>query len=108
MVRAQGVLRRNFSDELMLGFSRKQRMSMRAHLIQQAGETDLPDGSTGVNGLEAENEDIRSHLIGFDALMTMVDQLEAANAPLVIAAYWLARHRERLRLEAPAATPDVT
>jgi ADP-ribose pyrophosphatase len=38
----------------------------------------------------------------------MVDQLEAANAPLVIAAYWLARHRERLRLEAPAATPDVT
>ena len=72
------------------------------------GLADLPDDSTGVNGLEAENEDIRSHLIGFDALMTMVDQLEAANAPLVIAAYWLARHRERLRLEAPAATPDVT
>ena len=72
------------------------------------GLADLPDNSTGVNGLEAENEDIRSHLIGFDALMTMVDQLEAANAPLVIAAYWLARHRERLRLEAPAATPDVT
>ena len=68
----------------------------------------MPDGSTGVNGLEVENEDIRSHLIGFDALMTMVDQLEAANAPLVIAAYWLARHRERLRLEAPAATPEVT
>jgi nudix-type nucleoside diphosphatase (YffH/AdpP family) len=72
------------------------------------GLADLPDGSTGVNGLEVENEDIRSHLIGFDALMTMVDQLEAANAPLVIAAYWLARHRERLRLEAPAATPDIT
>ncbi|HBU55220.1 NUDIX domain-containing protein [Sulfitobacter pontiacus] len=72
------------------------------------GLADLPDDSTGVNGLEAENEDIRSHLIGFDALMTMVDQLEAANAPLVIAAYWLARHRERLRLEAPAATPEVT
>ncbi|WP_289085984.1 LLM class flavin-dependent oxidoreductase, partial [uncultured Sulfitobacter sp.] len=49
------------------------------------GLADLPDDSTGVNGLEAENEDIRSHLIGFDALMTMVDQLEAANAPLVIA-----------------------
>ena len=44
------------------------------------GLADLPDDSTGVNGLEAENEDIRSHLIGFDALITMVDQLEAAPA----------------------------
>ncbi len=72
------------------------------------GLADLPDTITGVSGLETEEEDIRSHLLSFDALMAMVDTMQAANAPLVVAAYWLARHRERLRLAKPAATPDVS
>ena len=72
------------------------------------GLADLPDAVTGVNGLASESEDIRSHLLGFDALMGLVDRQEAANSPLVIAAYWLARHRERLRLRPPGAKPDVT
>lgn len=72
------------------------------------GLTDLPDTVTGVNGLASEAEDIRSHLFSFAALMDLVDRQEAANSPLVIAAYWLARHRERLRLRPPGAKPDVT
>lgn len=64
------------------------------------GFADLPDRATGTGGLEAEHEDIRSHLLSFDALMTLCDAQRAANAPLVMAAYWLARHRDRLRRKA--------
>jgi nudix-type nucleoside diphosphatase (YffH/AdpP family) len=62
-----------------------------------AGIADLPDSVTGVGGLDAEHEDIRSHVLSFDALMQMCDRQEAGNAPLVLVAYWLARHRDRLR-----------
>ena len=58
---------------------------------------DLPDDAAGVGGLDDEGEDIRSHLFSFDALMDLVDTQSAANAPLVIAALSLARHRDRLR-----------
>jgi nudix-type nucleoside diphosphatase (YffH/AdpP family) len=61
------------------------------------GLADLPQGTEGQGGLMSEAEDIRTHLFSFDALMQMCDAAEAANAPLVMAAYWLARHRERLR-----------
>lgn len=64
------------------------------------GEADLPDDITGVAGLDHEAEDIRSHLFSFEALMDMVDNYGAANAPLVLAALWLARHRDRLRASA--------
>lgn len=58
---------------------------------------DLPDDVTGVAGLDSEDEDIRSHILSFDGLMQMVDDMQAANAPLVLAALWLARHRDQLR-----------
>ncbi len=61
------------------------------------GIADLPDEAAGVAGKEDEAEDIRSHVMSFDALMEMVDTLQAANAPLALAALWLARHRTRLR-----------
>ncbi|MCP9482989.1 NUDIX domain-containing protein [Shimia sp. CNT1-13L.2] len=61
------------------------------------GIADLPDGIDGVSGLESEAEDIRSYLFGFEDLMEMVDTMQAVNAPLVLAALWLARHRDRLR-----------
>jgi ADP-ribose pyrophosphatase len=72
------------------------------------GLADLPDKATGVAGLDSEDEDIRSHLMSFDDLMAMTDTQQAANSPLVIAAYWLARHRDRLRLAPPKATPNIT
>lgn len=64
------------------------------------GIADLPDGTGGVSGLDEEAEDIRSFLFSFDQLMEMVDGGEIVNAPLVLAALWLARQRERLRAAA--------
>ena len=61
------------------------------------GFADLPDTVTGTGGLAEEEEDIRSHVLAFDDLMQMCDQLQLANAPLIMSAYWLARHRDRLR-----------
>ncbi len=61
------------------------------------GIAELPDSVTGVSGKAEEAEDIRSHIISFNRLMQMVDDMQAANAPLVVAALWLARHRDRLR-----------
>lgn len=61
------------------------------------GLADLPERAAGLGGEEAEDEDIRSHILPFEQLMTMCDDLLVANAPLVMAAYWLARHRERIR-----------
>lgn len=64
---------------------------------------DLPDGSAGLHGLAAEHEDIRGHLVDFADLMAMVASGEAANAPLIMSAQWLALHRDRLERMAGAA-----
>lgn len=57
---------------------------------------DLPDGVAGVFGLEGEAEDIRGHLISFDAFMALVASGEVAVGPLLITALWLQRERGRL------------
>lgn len=61
------------------------------------GLADLPDDITGIGGMAEEGENIRSHLLEFDALMAMLDARRAANLPLILAGYWLARHRDALR-----------
>lgn len=58
---------------------------------------DLHDEVTGTAGLAGEDEDIQSHLWSFDALLEACDQREIVNNPLILATYWLARHRARLR-----------
>ena len=72
------------------------------------GLAELPDLITGTGGLASEGEDIRSHLMSFDELMALADAQALANAPLVASAYWLARHRERLRSDGTPAKPDGT
>ena len=64
------------------------------------GEADLPDEAARLGGLASEDEDIRSHLLSFDTLMDMNDRFEIANAPLMILAFWLARHGTELRANA--------
>ncbi len=59
--------------------------------------TDLPDSAAGVFGVAGEAEDIRGHLIGFARMMALIDSGEIGNAPTILTAHWLARHRERLR-----------
>lgn len=66
------------------------------------GLADLPDGAARPGGMEDEGEDIRPHLISFDALMALVDSGEADNGPLLVLTLWLARQRAQLRAEAGA------
>lgn len=73
------------------------------YLFTYLGLADLPDGSARIGGIEAEGEDIRSHLISFDGLMSLIETGEAENAPLVVLALWLARLRPGLRAEAEGA-----
>jgi ADP-ribose pyrophosphatase len=61
------------------------------------GLADLPDNAAGLGGLLAESEDIRSHILSFDAAMAMADRGEIRVVPLLMALYWLARQRDRLR-----------
>jgi nudix-type nucleoside diphosphatase (YffH/AdpP family) len=61
------------------------------------GLCDLPDDSVGVGGLEGESEDIKSHLLDAETLISMADQGEIRVLPLFTAIQWLARHRDRLR-----------
>ena len=61
---------------------------------------DLPDSAAGLGGEASETEDIRSHVIAFDRLMALIETGEVANAPLILTALWLSRHRESLRARA--------
>jgi nudix-type nucleoside diphosphatase (YffH/AdpP family) len=61
------------------------------------GIADLPEAAEGVGGLESEQEDIRSHVLPFERLLEFCETMQVGNAPLVLAAYWLAHHRDRLR-----------
>lgn len=67
------------------------------YLTSYVALTDLPDGCTGVFGLASEAENIRGHLVGFDALMGLVASGEINNAPLLLTVLWLQRERDRLR-----------
>ena len=69
------------------------------YLYSYVALTDLPDDAAGVFGVAEEVEDIRGHLVGFDALMGLVTSGEVDNAPLLITALWLQRERGRLRSE---------
>ncbi|MBT0956620.1 NUDIX domain-containing protein [Alphaproteobacteria bacterium KMM 3653] len=61
------------------------------------GIADIPDDAAGSGGLETEDEDIRSHILSFDALMALLDSGELAVAPLALSALHLYRMRDGLR-----------
>lgn len=61
------------------------------------GIAELPDDVVGVNGLDSEHEDIHSVLVSYDDLIAMARSDELSNGPLVMATWWLAAHRARLR-----------
>lgn len=67
------------------------------YLYSFIGIADLSDDKAGVGGLEAEAEDIRSHIIPFDRLMELVASGEVDNAPLLVLAYFLQALRPSLR-----------
>lgn len=67
------------------------------YIYSYVGLADLPDGAAGLHGLEGEGEDIRGHVLSFEALMEIVDAGGGDTGPLMLSALWLARHRGRLR-----------
>ena len=61
------------------------------------GLCDLPEERQGRGGVATENEDIRTHVIGFDHAMALLESGEVNNGPLVLCLLWLERARARLR-----------
>ena len=68
------------------------------------GLCDLPDTKQHIGGAEGEGENIRSHVMGFDALLKLAEARQTANAPLTLLTYWLAFHRDRLRAQTATDT----
>ncbi|WP_108501661.1 NUDIX domain-containing protein [Paracoccus indicus] len=68
-------------------------------LYQFIGIADLPDDVTGVHGLDAEAEDIRSHVMDRTRLSDLVDQGQIANGPLSTLSLWLDARVDRIRAE---------
>ena len=59
---------------------------------------ELMSGKPGTNqGLDSEHEDILVHQLSRHTVLAMLDQGQINNGHTLIALYWLARHRERLR-----------
>jgi len=61
------------------------------------GICDLPDDHASFGGLEDEAEDLRLHLVSFDAAIAMISSGEINVGPLVMMLYWLAGQRDALR-----------
>lgn len=61
------------------------------------GLTDLPDLVRGQGGLACEHEDIRTHVLSFEAALALIETGEANIGPLVLMLLWLQRERPRLR-----------
>ncbi|MCW5731529.1 MAG: gamma-glutamylcyclotransferase [Alphaproteobacteria bacterium] len=68
------------------------------HVDVYAGCCDCT-GLGGVHGLPEEGEDIRVLVLGFDAAMARLAAGRIHASPPIIALFWLARERERLRRE---------
>lgn len=65
------------------------------YIESYVGIADLPDRERRICGLDAEDEDIRAHVIPFDRAMDLVASGEVDAAPLVISLMWLERERNR-------------
>jgi nudix-type nucleoside diphosphatase (YffH/AdpP family) len=69
------------------------------------GLCDIPDVDRYTGGLETEQEDLRLHVLALDDALTHVQRGEIAAGPGIMLIYWLALHREALRLEFTPAAP---
>ncbi|MDP7149913.1 MAG: NUDIX domain-containing protein [Paracoccaceae bacterium] len=61
------------------------------------GLCDLSDKVESHAGLASENEDIRTHILGFERAMELLETGEINVIPTILTLTWLARHRLRLR-----------
>ncbi|NDR58319.1 NUDIX domain-containing protein [Aliiruegeria sabulilitoris] len=70
------------------------------YLFGYLATADLPDEAAGLGGLEGEGEDIRTHVIGFDHAMDLLQSGEINVGPLILLLLYLARSRAELRAAA--------
>ena len=61
------------------------------------GLADLPETHQGNGGLDAEHEDIRTHVLSYADAMRLLETGEADNGPLILSLIWLSKERARLR-----------
>ncbi len=66
-------------------------------MVSYIGLTDLPSEGSWMGGLVSEDEDICSHVIGYDTMLDWQAQGYLRNGPLLISTGWLALNRARLR-----------
>lgn len=67
------------------------------YLYSYVALTDLPDGSAGLAGLDAETEDIRAHLLPRAELAAMARAGQLPNGPLALLVLWLEAEADRIR-----------
>lgn len=75
------------------------------YLYSYVGIADLSDTRPRLAGLAEEGEDIRAHVLSFDALMALVTSGEVTTGPLLMTAYWLEHRRAALRAKALGQPP---
>lgn len=63
------------------------------------GLCDLSQVSGSLGGLAAEHEDIRSHVLSYEAALALLESGEINQTPLIVMLLWLARARDGLRAE---------
>ena len=63
------------------------------------GVCDLPDLDRYAGGLASEHEDLRLHVLTLDDALALADSGEIAAGPGIALIWWLALHRDALRLE---------
>lgn len=67
------------------------------YLYAYLGIAELPDDVAGIGGLQAEGEDIKSHVLDFDQFMDIITSSEVQDGNLILSGHWLARHRDQIR-----------
>jgi ADP-ribose pyrophosphatase len=67
----------------------------RLHLY--LARADLSDVESGVYGLETEGEDIKTHVLSVDDVLTRLNNGEMDNAATVICMQWLALNHEKMK-----------
>lgn len=73
-------------------------------LYLYVGIADLPEEAAGFGGLDAEDEDIRSHLLPRAELTRMALAGDIRNGPLLSLALWLELSHQQIRMELPQET----
>ena len=101
---AEEVARREAREEAGLDLGRMERIGAyyptpglaAENLTAFVAEARLPEGD-GIHGVETENEDIRSFVLGFEEAMQAVRAGAVNTGPAMISLLWLAAERGRLR-----------